>query len=267
MELLTILLSTLIGLVSPAGLVIDKVAESQIRKQFESVERLEVRVDNAPSYQLVNGKVQKVRIAGRGLFPVEEARIEALELETDPLHINLGRVQRGEPQLEKPLQTGVRLVLTEADINRALKSPTVVKQLRITSGELLEGTDAEGIERFNLVNPQVDFLGNDRLRFQVGLQEQGYPDQLAIFFETGLKVEAGRRLVLVAPIVKVNDKDAPERLVKSISEGLSEQLDLQKLEQSKILARLLQLEVDGEQMSLAAFVRVEPGFTLNRKKK
>jgi hypothetical protein len=262
MEFFAILLSTVIGLVSPAGFIVDQVAQQQIRRQFESVEQLQVRVDNVPSYQFAKGRAERVRIAGRGLFPVKEVRIEALELETDPIQVNLRRKLR----LEQPVQAGVRLVLREADINRALKSPTVVKQLRITSGELLEGTEAEGIERFNLVNPSIDFLGNNRLRFQVGLQEQGYPDLLAIDIETGLQINSGRNLVLVNPTIKVNDKDAPPRLVKSIAEGLNEQLDLQRLEKSKILARVLQMELTDDQLNLATFIRVEPDFALTRKK-
>lgn len=65
MEFFTILLSGLLGLVSPAGLVIDRTAESFIRSRFE-VEQLQVRVDNAPSHQLLQGKVERVLIAGRG---------------------------------------------------------------------------------------------------------------------------------------------------------------------------------------------------------
>jgi len=40
--------SYLVYLVSPAGSVIDRTAENAIRSQFEKVEQLQVRVDNAP---------------------------------------------------------------------------------------------------------------------------------------------------------------------------------------------------------------------------
>jgi len=55
----TIILSGLLGLVSPVGSVIDRTAENAIRSRFEKVEQLQVRVDNAPSYQLLQGKVQR----------------------------------------------------------------------------------------------------------------------------------------------------------------------------------------------------------------
>nr|MBW4542729.1 DUF2993 domain-containing protein [Myxacorys chilensis ATA2-1-KO14] len=64
MEFFTLLLSSLIGLVSPLGIVSDRVAESTLRKQFVSVEDLQVRIDNAPTYQLVQGRIDRLRLVG-----------------------------------------------------------------------------------------------------------------------------------------------------------------------------------------------------------
>lgn len=65
MEFLTILLSALLGIVSPAGFVLDRVAETAIRNQLDSAEELSVRIDNTPSYRALQGRVDRVRIAGR----------------------------------------------------------------------------------------------------------------------------------------------------------------------------------------------------------
>jgi hypothetical protein len=87
MEFFTILVSSLLALVSPVGLVVDQIALNAIRSQFEKVDQLQVRVDNAPSYQLLQGKVERVRIAGRGL-QLKQIRIAAIELETDPINLD-----------------------------------------------------------------------------------------------------------------------------------------------------------------------------------
>ena len=90
MEFLTILLSSLFGLVSPTGLVVEKVTSNAVRSQFARVEQLQVRVDNPPSYQLLQGKVQKVRIAGRGLQLKQlNIRLAVLELKTDPIDLDI----------------------------------------------------------------------------------------------------------------------------------------------------------------------------------
>jgi hypothetical protein len=254
MEFLTIFLSSLIGLVSPTGIVVDRLAENTIRSQFVSVEQLNVRVDNAPSYQVVNGKVNRIRVAGRGLFPVKEVRIDTLELETDPIALQ----RRGRRfKLREPIQAGVRLVLKSDDINRALQSPTVTTQLRNVGIRLLRRSEAQQAERYDLVNPQVTFLPNQRVRLQVELQEQGRPEKLAIVVEAEPQIISGRSLKLVNLTLLVNGQPAPKQIVSAIA-SLSDRFDLRQLEKSQITARVLKLQVDSAQLQLAAFVQVRP---------
>lgn len=257
MEFFTIFLSSLLGLVSPAGLVVDQIAQNAIRSQFE-VEQLQVRVDNAPSYQLLQGKVERVRIAGRGLQPKrQDIRIAALELETDPIDLDLRSLGPRQLKLERPLQTGLRLVLTQKDINQALQSPKLTARLsKLSLGE----------QRYNFVNPRVEFLANNRLRFQVELQEQGDVKPLAITIETGLSVLAGRQLQLVKPSVSVNGAAAPEQFVSAIATNLSEQLDLRNLEGYGLQARILQLKITPQELEIAAFLRVEPSSRLLKRR-
>ena len=91
MELFSILLSILLSSISPAGYFIDTTAENAIRNQFNKVEQLQVRVDNVPTHQLIQGKIDRVQIAGRGFWLTENFRIDTLEIETDPSfhpHVN-----------------------------------------------------------------------------------------------------------------------------------------------------------------------------------
>src|SRR4028118_1069135 len=167
MEFFTILLSGLLAVLSPVNLVADKVTEGAIRARFNKVEQLKVRIDNAPNYQLIQGKVERVRIAGRGLWLTPDIRIGALEVETDPINVNLqGLRQSGQSprsSLRQPVQAGVRLVLTQEDINKALQAPAVAARLRLIGSRILGGSP----ERYEFLNPQVEFLDNNRSRFQV----------------------------------------------------------------------------------------------------
>lgn len=259
MELITILLSGLLGLVSPAGLVIDRIAENAIRSQFKKVEQLQVRVDNAPSYQLLQGKVERVRIAGRGLqLKRQDIRIAALELETDPIDFELRNLGQRQPKLERPFQAGVHLVLTEQDINQALKSPRLIARLRNLGISELRNPASVLVQRYELVNPRVEFLENNRLRFQVELT-QGNVKPLAIMVESGLGVLAGRQIQLVAPFsVSVNGVVVPNQLVNAIATNLNKQLDLRNLELYGLRARLIKLKVSQDELEIAAFLRVEP---------
>ena len=258
MEFLTIFLSSLITLISPAGVVVDRVAQTAVRKQFESVEQLEVRVDNAPSYQLVQGKADRIRIAGRGLFPAQDIRLEAFELETDPIQLNAARLRRGQPRLEKPLRAGMRLVLKQDDMNRALRSPLVLDQLKALGVNVLGQQNRQRAQRYTLLNPRIEFLANQRLRLQAELQEAADPDTLTIVMESGITVIAGRQLQLLNPLVTLDGEAVPESIMQSIAKGISAQSDLRQFEKTGLTARILQLNLTENQINLAAFVQVAP---------
>lgn len=263
MEFFTILLSSLLALVSPVGFVVDRIAQNAVRSQFKKAEQLQVRIDNAPSYQLLQGKVERVRIAGRGLQPKRQnIRIAAFELETDPISLDPRSLGQRRPKLKRPFQAGVRLVLTQEDINQALRSPSLAARLQKLGLSEVPSQPGMALRRYNFVNPRVEFLENNRLRFQVELQEQGNDKPLAIKVESGLVVVAGRQIQLVEPSILVDGEAAPNQLVKLIAASLSQQLDLKNLARYGLQASILQLKVTPQELEIAAFLRVEPSSRL-----
>lgn len=252
MEFLTIFLSALLAIVSPVGLITDSLVENALRSRLDKVEQLQVRIDNAPNYQLVQGKVERVRFAGRGLWLTPEIRIDALDLETDPINVNVQRLRQSpRDALQQPLQAGVRLVLTESDINQALQSPAVAERLQQVGSRLLGGSP----ERYQFFNPRVEFLGSNRLRIQVDVQDRN--ETLAIIAESGLTLVAGQRLQLINPVVSVNGSPLPPPLVAGLAQGVSDRINLRSLAEAGIIARLLQLDITLGELALAAFVRVD----------
>lgn len=250
MDFFTILLSSLLGILSPTGILVDRIAESQIRKQLVAAEQLQVRVDNAPSYQVIQGRADRVRIAGRGIFPIEEFRIDTLEVETDPVALQLK-----SRKLEKPLQAGVRVVLTQKDIDRTLRSPFVTARLRNLGIQLLR-RQAGQVERYDFLNPQLTLLPQNRVRFQVELQEQGDPAKLKIVAEAEPQIVSGRSLQLNNLKIWVNDQLSPEPITRAIESLIRDRADLRKLEASNITVRILTLKLEPERLEIASFVQV-----------
>ncbi len=250
MEFFTILISSLLGLLSPTGVVVDRVAESQIRKQLVAAEQLQVRVDNAPSYQIIQGRADRVRIAGHGLFPVQDFRIDTLELETDPISLQLKT-----RKLEKPLQAGVRIVLTQKDIDRALRSPFVTARLKNLGIRLLR-RDVKQVERYDFLNPQLTLLPQNRVRFQVELQEQGDPAKLKIVAEAEPQIVSGRSLQLNNLKIWANGQASPEPVTRAIENLIRDRTDLRRLESSNITARILNLKLEPSRLELASFVQI-----------
>jgi len=262
MEFLTILLTSLLVLVSPAGLVIDRTVANAIRSRFEKVEQLQVRVDNAPSHQILQGKVERLRMASRGLWLTKDIRIDTLDLESDRLDLDIQRLRQAKQRLsmaslQKPVQAGAHLVFTEVDTNQALKSPAVNARLQQVLNRLLSSSDTQGAQGYQLLNPRVEFLGNNRLRFQAQLKEPAKTEPLSIIGESGLGIIAGRRLQLISPTLSVNGKPIPPQIVTALTARFSNRADLGRLEDAGIIARLLQLKIDSDRLELAAFVRLD----------
>jgi LmeA-like phospholipid-binding len=260
MEFLTIILSGLLGLVSPVGLVIDRTAEKVIRSHFTSGQ-LQVRVDNAPTHQLVQGKVNRVRIAGRSLqLRHQDFRIATLELETDAIELNLQR--RGKRTfLKQPLQAGLRVVLTEADINKLLQSETFNSRLSKLNIASMGSVNAVSNPVYRIANPKVKFLANRRVNLQVEILEEGNNQPLLVKVETGITLMAGR-VQLVNPVAKVNSEQVPDRFLNVIVNNLNQRLNLRNLEADGLIMRILKFDMNKSELEIGAFVRIEPSSRL-----
>jgi LmeA-like phospholipid-binding len=253
MEFLAILLSGLLAILSPINFGGEAIVAQQLKKQFVAVEDLVVRIDNAPNYQVIQGKIDKVRIAGKGLFPIADLRIDTLEVETDPIAL-----QGLKAQLAKPLQAAVKVVVTEADINKALQSPAVIQRIKQIGGKALGSQAADLLNQYELVNPRVAFLSDRRLRVDVNLKSSTSPEQLKINIETDVTVAAGQSLELTNTTINANDQPFYPPLTRRIVEGVNQQLNLDRLENDGITARVLKLDFGQKQATIAAFVQARP---------
>lgn len=255
MEFLTLLLITLMGLVSPVGFVADRLVEDALRQRLESAEDLDVRIDNAPSYRLVEGRVQRVRVAGTGVVPLEGVRIAEVGLEAEGVALDPAELRDGTVELEGPIEAGIQLVLTEEDLNQALQAPAVAEWLEDASVQV-PGAASIGMERYDLLNPQIQLLEGDRLRFEVTLQERRNRRQIPIELESGFAIREGRGVRLIDPNVSIEGVAVPAELLQAFTRG--DVVDLQSVGGDELLVRLLQLEVEDDHVAIAAWVRVAP---------
>jgi len=254
MELLTVILIALIGVISPVGWVGDRLTEDTLRRQLESADDIDVRIDNAPNYRLVQGRVQRVRVAGEGLVPLEGVRIARLNLEAEGIALDPSQLRNGAIELESPLEVAAQVVLTEEDLNQALQSPTVVRFLEAASVRL-PGAESVGIERYEWVNPQVDLVGGDRLQLRVTLRQRRNQRRLRIVAESGFALVNRRELQLVQPTISIDGQQVPNELLGALTQRT---FDIQNLVGDDFLARILQLEVEDNEMAIAAWVQIPP---------
>ncbi len=278
MEVLTIVLSGLLSLASSTGTIADSVAASKINSQIISIEKQRVRIDNSPSYAVARGKLQKVRIATRGTRIKPDLRIEALELETDRVdldisQLNLNGIDELRESLNRPFQGAVRLVLTEVDLNRALQSPEILAQIQQALNRLIVSKAGSTNIAYQLQDLRLQFNSNRRLGVDLKLtrpttnfdSQRGSSStttvssskELVMSLEVGLEIVGGQRIRLIDPVGSVNGRPMSSRLLDGFAEGISDRFDLSSLEQDGIFARILQLETREDKVELASFIKLE----------
>lgn len=266
MEVLTIVLSGLLSLLSGGGIILDSLAGKTIRSQVVKVEQQEVRLDNVPSYQVVGGKIQKLRVATRGVQLKHGLRIDAFELETDPINLdrsqlNFNSLNDLRKSLKEPLQGAVRLRIAEADLNQALQSPAIQKQLQDNLNRLVARKAGSTNIAYELRDLRLELYPDNLLGIQFKLNRAGRKSdrnsELVLALKLKIEVSNGKTIALVDPQGTVNNRPMSSRLLQGFASGISERLDLTNLETKGVVARFLQLEIQEDRIELASFVRME----------
>lgn len=258
MQFLTILLSSFLSIFVTSGLFVDSVIEKNLRKKIKNADTLVVRIDNSPSHQLLEGKIDQLRIASRGLQLTDYLTLDTLELETDSLDLNLKTIRSGKNQawresLNQPLQGGVNLTVTESELNQTLQSETVLKWLNKMIANLSKGRNS-GL-KYQLFNPQIKFKDDNRLIF-AGELHSSSSRILKINLETQLKLREGYTIELTEITGTINDKPLSTQLLNRISESLTKSFDLRNTEKKGVILRLLQLNIIDQKINLTAFIRI-----------
>jgi hypothetical protein len=262
-ELITVLLTSFLSALSFGGIVADQAAEGAIRSRLNKVESIQVRIDNAPNLQILNGKADRVRMSARGLWLNPEVRIDGFEMETDPIEIDPKALQGDLNQLKleslpKPFQAGVKIAVTEGDLNRALKSALVLNRVQevVQQGLATFGGSAGIIYRVE--NPQVRFMPNNRLGFKMTLVDAtDAKSRLDLDLESEVEISGGRKIKLVKAQGTVNKFPLPDFLLESILDGINQRADLAVLESAGLTARILNVKVVDKRLEVATFIRFQ----------
>ncbi|MDZ8256977.1 DUF2993 domain-containing protein [Nostoc sp. ChiQUE01b] len=150
-------------------------AEKQISNQLDEVEQIEIDV-KTDLLKILQGQADGVAVAGQGLVIKEDIRVQEIKLQTDSIAINPFSALFGQIQLNEPVNTIARVILTEVDINHALASDFVRSQMQSfelnVDGEIVS-LKPEEIQIFLPGDGQLEFKG------KVLLKEKGNTRLLA----------------------------------------------------------------------------------------
>ena len=269
MELLVSILFGLMAIATSVNMVGDTLVEKKIRSQVQAVDTLVVRIDNAPNYDVLGGKVQRVRVATRNLKISSAIAFKALEIDMDGININLKEFIQEDlvteiddvPTLrlrelfESPVQMASRMVLTQEQLDNILQSQTVNFTLSQRLTDTLNGLSDNDAE-FIINSFKLDLIDKNRLALRANIidlegEYEARGEELDVDWELSIRVLDGSNFEFFDQKLYIEGEEIePENDVLR-----AEPVSLRVLEELGLNVRVLQWNSDQDELELALSVR------------
>ncbi|MGI0485019.1 DUF2993 domain-containing protein [Pantanalinema rosaneae CENA516] len=224
---------------------ISKVAEVGIASQLDDVEELNVDIRTDPG-KVIQGQVDSVAIAGKGMVMQQDLRVESIEINTDQIAINPLSVVFGDIELTRPTEAETHVVLTQVDLNRALNSDYLrskMQNLQIT----VEGQPVTiKPEQITLQLPGDGkfVLDATMLILQTGESKQVHATTIPHIKDRGERISL--------EILSAEGQGLNSELVTALLNELTQLLDLRNFELQGMSLRLKGLDVQPGRLVLEA---------------
>ncbi len=229
---------------------LSKAAELGVASQLSDVEDIKVDIRADPS-NLIQGKLTSVAISGKGLVTKQDLRMETLEVVTNEIAINPLSAIFGNFELSHRTEAEAQVVLSEADINRALSSSYMQDKLHNlkvdVDGELLTidvqqaAVHLPGDNKFVIT---ADFL----------LKEQGESKKLSATAVPKVE-ESGHCLSL--EILAAEGEGLTLKLIVVILEQLTALLDLRNFDIPGISLQLNQVDAQAGRLFICTKAHIK----------
>lgn len=224
--------------------VLNRAAEIGLSSQLDDAENIDIDIQG-DLLQLVQGEANSVILKGEGLVTSQDLRLEELELQTDSIAINLISAVLGKVELAHPTNISVRVVLTTADLNRALNSNVLRNQLR-----QLEFPVNNEVMTIQLQQAQCYLPGNGKLVLQgeilVHLTDK---TQLAAF-RVGFRSRAEGQYIALEEGNYQEGKDLPLELTTALLVKSNQLLHQRYFESEDVSISLKKLRVEKDKIML-----------------
>ncbi|TAF10655.1 MAG: DUF2993 domain-containing protein [Nostocales cyanobacterium] len=225
---------------------LNKAAEIGLSSQLDEVDNLEVNIKTEP-LKLIQGEVEQVHIVGEGLVMEKDLRMTEMEMQITGVAINPLSVAFGKIELTKPTTGKARVVLTEADINRAFNSEYVRDQLesqKITVNGQQVTISPQKVD-FHLPGESKFILNASILFREIGELKQ-------ICFSAIPHISGDGKTVYLQNVEYQEDQEFSPQLTKALIDATSEILNLNNFDLEGMSLRVNQLEVAKGKLILQA---------------
>ncbi len=224
---------------------LNKVVEIGIASQVDLVESIEVDLRSNP-IDLIQGKVESIEISSKGMVVRQDLRIETLEIGTDRVSINPVSAMFGNVELTHPTEADARIILVEADINRAFSCDYVRDKMQGLQMEM----DGQ-LVTIDVRSATLDLPGDNKfvITTDFAIRESGEIKKMSATAIPQID-ENGHRISL--EILAAEGQGLTLKLVLVIFEQLAALLDLRNFNLPGISLQLHQLEAQAGKLVIHA---------------
>jgi hypothetical protein len=230
---------------------LSKAAEVGLSTQLDEVENIDVQIRTDPG-KLMQGELETVDIEGKGLVMKKDLRTEEMEVKTNNIAINPLSAAVGKIELTHATDADARVVLTEADIERAFNSEYIHRQLQ----NLTVNVEGQPVT-INTQQVQFGLPGEGKITFKAKIlvKETGKTKEIA--FSTQPRISAGGERIRLEDVQYIEGQELSTELTQALLKRASELLDFQTFELQGMTLRLKNLDVQKGQMTLYANTHIE----------
>lgn len=230
---------------------ISKVAEMALASQLDQSETLSVTVKTDPG-KLAHGEVESVAIDGKGLVMQQDLRMEELQMQLNDVSVNPLTAIFGKIELTQPTLGTARVVLTEADLNRAFSSEYISSKL---SGLKVHADGQPVTIDAKTVECRLLESGKIALNATVLVQETGKSENVSFTAKPEVNPDGGG--VFLQDMEYPAQKEFSPELTAALVEKSNEILNLRNFDLQGMSLRIQRLDVELGVLTLEASAKVE----------
>lgn len=227
-----------------------KVAEIALKSQLDDAEQIAVDIRTDP-LKLVQGKVDSVAISGEGMVMKQELRAEAVEINTGAVAIDPFKAIAGQIELTAPTNAEAQILLTEADLNRALDSDYLRNKLKNIEMQVRGEPVVIDIQQAHIGLP-----GDEQVALDVDLLLHGANEvQGFSALAKPLIKENGHRIDL--EVISAEGRGISLEFITALFERVEEVLDLRSFDLGGMTLQLKNLVAQKGKLVLQAVTTIE----------
>ncbi len=107
---------------------LSKLAETGVASKLDELDAIDINLQTNP-IKAIQGEIESASLVATGMVIKKDLRVEKMELQTDSIAINPLSVAFGKVELTQATRASMRVILTEADMNRAFNSDYIRSKL------------------------------------------------------------------------------------------------------------------------------------------